>query len=380
MFEVMDPKAVDLKLNGTTFTKEILKFGKFRHPNPKLTNDPKYNWEFTAADAEKLINNFKSKAVESVKLIDSHSEESGKRLGAIVDLKKTDSGVEAVIDVEDANVIAEIQTRTADGKPLAHGVSSGLDYGFPNSDATKPNWDGPVLRHVALVSIPWIQEMKDWEKVEDKIAASGGKFNFGHEDYSGTPLVPADEPKKPEGNLDLAATLASTLEVLNDISHKIDAKNSTEEKTEKDEKTAMSKEEIQAQVQEALAPILASFVPLTTQLKDANAAIEEDKKRREEENAQAAVTKLLSAGKILPKDKDTYHQMYLANPEMFEQIANTLPVQVTFDESTQNSDPFVGNPYSKNLATEEVETEVGRYLKLMTPMVAGRSDNLSRGE
>lgn len=382
MFEVMDPNAVDLKLNGTRFKKEIVKFGTFRHPNPKFTKDPKYNWTFGPEEAQKLIENYKAGAVESVKLIDAHDEEKAKRLGAVVDLVKTDTGVEAVIEVEDQNALQEIQARTSDGKPLAHGVSSGLDFGFPNSDANKPGtWEGPVLRHVALVSIPWIQGMKDWEKVEEQIAASTTKMNFGHENYSGTPMVLADESKKDDSKtVDLASQLSDVLSVLNSMAHKLDEK--PEEKTKKDDDTnegdKMTSEQIAAEVQKALGPILNSIAPLTEKLQTANTAIEEDQKRRLNDAADEAVKKLLSAGKILPKDKDTYKQIYLSSgKEMFDQIANTLPVQVSFDETDVTDDPFESNPYKKELSNEELTTEVERYIKLMTPSVAGRADNIS---
>jgi len=380
----MNPESTDLKLNGTQFVKEILKFGRFRHPNPKFTKNSKYNWEFTPAVADQLISNFKAGAVESVKLIDAHDEDGGKRLGAIVDLIRTEHGVDAVIDVEDQSTIGEIKTRTADGKPLAHGVSSGLDYGFPNYDADKPDtWSGPVLRHVALVSIPWIQGMKDWRSVEEGIAASHSKFNFGHEEYSGIPIVLGE--KEESEDMDVAAQLSEILEKLNSVSHKLDEESKDTKKEEKDDTekepvVGLTQEQIQEQINNALAPVLAGITDAATKLAEANEAIASDQTRRNEENADAAVSKLLSTGKVLPKDKDTYRALYLANPDTFAAVTETLPVQVPFDESDMKDDPFDSNPYKASLSAADVTAEVDRLIALATPMAAGRSDSISRGD
>lgn len=412
-----DPK---VKLNGTKFSKEIIKFGKFRHPNP-LFRDKDGEWDFTTEEAKKLVKNFDDGVVEQVKFVDIHDEERAEPLGVITELSITDTGVTAVIDVEDEASVKKIQTIAGDGKSIAHGVSSGLDFNFPIFDATDKNEvaDGPVLRHVAVANIPWIQGMKEWSKVEESFS-DPEIMTFGHKSYTGQPFIHESEDDKEDGNMktnvqtkkaleilasnsgksleDVAKSLGIELEEEDDhvdpvlknilsglqkISERLDNKTDDDDKNkgDDDDKTKTKAKGDDAlkgevdEVRELVGAVNSSVKELVTTMSEARTEIDATKKTQMENAAEEAVKILLKEGKVLPKDADTYKTLFQSDKDLFETVTGSLPVQVEFESSEIPPDPFQSNPYGKKLSLKESDEETKRYLSMAQPTEAGKQDS-----
>ena len=425
----------EITLNGTVFRKEIMKFGKYRHPNPVFGLDPDYDWEFDKKDAGLLVKNFKAGHVESVKLLHIHDEEEARKVGVVTELRVTKTGVDAIIDVEDEKVIEGILTLGGDGKPLEHGVSSGIDSRFPNADATTRDKyvKGPVLRHVALATIPWVQGMRDWEMVEEALALNANVLPFGHEDYTGEPLIHEDEFEEEDDNMKtkpvtkaqkaalkiLAANsdktedelakllgleekeeeddspLGQMTKILTTLSatlgNKSDDDDDDDEDDEDDKKNKGDKDDgkLAASVVKAAERIVAgqnketkatlttltdSVALLATQLKASNRDVEDTKTQQSEEAAKTAVTLLVNGGKVLPADREHYETLHLHDTKLFDSLTKKLEVLVDFDGDDHQEDPFEGNPMG-GMTPETVTSETDRYMNMVTPQVAGKQDS-----
>ncbi len=167
------------KLSTTRYRKEIMSFGTYQDPNPWNWGEEDELWEVNEEYCQAVIDNFKAGAVESVKVIITHDEGDVQIVGTIVNLELTSTGLDAIIDIEDEELRSQIDTVMGDGKPLASGVSVGISEMFPRSRVESGQglfWDGPVLRHLAIVTIPWIQGMRQWEKI-DRAAGNSEKIN-----------------------------------------------------------------------------------------------------------------------------------------------------------------------------------------------------------
>lgn len=167
------------KLSSNRYRKEIMTFGTYQDPNPWNWGEEDELWEVNQEYCQKVIDNFEAGAVESVKVIITHDESEVKVVGSIISLELTSTGLDAIIEIEDEDIRSQIDTVMGDGKPLASGVSVGLSEMFPRAKVEPGQdlfWDGPVLRHLAIVTIPWIQGMRQWEKI-DRAAGHSEKIN-----------------------------------------------------------------------------------------------------------------------------------------------------------------------------------------------------------
>lgn len=411
MFEVM---TADNGLNpyvlqtGKVYRKEIIKYGTFRHPNPFLTDDPEFNFDFNHSEATQMIANFNAGLVPSVKLLQIHDEELGKIVGVVQSLEATARGIDAIIDVEDDEVILSLEKRDSSGKRIGPDVSVGMDMNFPISEPGQgpARATGVVLRHVALATIPWISGMEDWETVEARLAASGSTYNFGHEGYTGTPLVPeegvrgVDKKTLRRALKILASNAGKTEEEMakvvgidltdEDPSDKLTpalaailaSLVTTKPDDEDDKPKPPTQIDIQAEAQKvvdaALAPVLKGIGDLATVMASATGRVEATEAVLQARAAEEAVGGLIKAGKVLPIEKPQYTALFMSNAEMFETIAATLPVKVVFNEETgSGQDPQSG---TMNLSKEQVDENIERLAGLITATNAGKADKISGGK
>ncbi len=419
MYEILTRHRPGIKLNGTQFRKEIIRFGQYRHPNPLFRDDDDGDWDFTIKDAKLMVENFKAKVVESVKFLDIHNEDLGKKLGAVIELEQTKTGVTAIIEIEDEGTLKDVMTIGGDGKPLAHGVSSGIDMGFANAEAGKDDVvKGPVLRHVALATIPWIQGMSDWEKVEDTEGFSHRAF--GHDEYTGIPLVhEKDGDGEDSGNMNptmkkalevLASNSKKTIEEvaeslgikmdgeteeeenkysdivksLASISSLLENKNDDDDDDDEDDKdddkdsdavkaAKRIVEESSVGIKKAVTQITEDIKVLAKGLGESRSQIDASREAQQKSESESAVKFLIEAGKILPKDAEHYVALHTAQPDLFKSVTDTLPVQVTFDEV--HADPFQGNPMA-GMNNEAITEATERYAKMLEPQEAGKYDRV----
>lgn len=418
-----------IRFNGTRFRKQILRFGEFRHPHPELRDKPEFNFSVDDEFVDKIRANFLQKFPESVKFLSSHSEPEAKLLGSVVDLIKTSEGLDAIIEVEDKSKIKEIQALMGDGKSLASGVSAGLDLDFGVGDSSKKKPDGPVLRHVASVTIPWIDGLEGWKTVEEAHAGA----NFGHDNYTGYPLFNTqeeetvneaaviaffanktgkkeDEVKKmladaginlenPEEDDDDDETVKSIMEFLKDLQNsntpkggkkdkkgrKIKASNKKkdddddDDDSDDDDSTGVSMDEVKKYLSENFGKSLAD---LANSLKTGNEELEKMQKAAKEREAGEAVEALINAGSVLPAEREHYVALYTKDKDLFESITKTLKPRVDFNNGPSYKQP-THEGWRKDMDDDAVEAEIKEALTLMNEIrkpVSGKYDNVIHGD
>lgn len=185
---------IEFEENTTKFKKEILKLGKWFH------------WEadggvlnVTEEVIDGIIKNFKKNVIEHVSVPLMHTSDPSKNTGEVVSLEKTDTGLEATIEIKDEKISEKIR------KGLIRCISASLD---PNYRVKKTNkFAGPTLLHAALVTEPYIKGM--------------GNFVALSEDLVGRPIVQLE---------DVEPNSYSVLKMIKETLTNIEDKTLTEDK------------------------------------------------------------------------------------------------------------------------------------------------------
>lgn len=140
---------------ANTFRKQLLKKGKWFHwagDNGVL--------ELTDEKIDEIIKNFKANVVESVPVPLTHTNDPSKNTGHVVDLIKTEEGLDAVIEIKDLGIVEKIKSG------LITAISASFD---PNYMMKKTKeFTGAVLLHAALVAEPYIKGMGKFVALSDE--------------------------------------------------------------------------------------------------------------------------------------------------------------------------------------------------------------------
>lgn len=397
-YEMIAPADKNIEFDGNVFEKQILRRGRFRHPHPKLRNDKKYDFDVNDKYMDQLIKNFDDGVVETVNYLATH-DESSDRWGTILGLTKKSDGVWARIEVTDEKALKNIRTKDSRGVTLARGVSAGLVDHFEGSQG---NVRGPVLRHVAAATIPWIQGMADWS--EPDVAASNKLFSNETVPmfFEGEPTVDeiegalkllADkqgisvedlktkldlEDKTGDDDETASALVASLEKFLENFSNGND--DDDDDPNKGDTTDSFGKDEIEAMLDSKLAEAVKPLADIAKTMAENVDTVTKEQSNLIDSNrktfAEGKVKELVDAGRILPAEREAYVELYMSNNDLYDKMTKDLPVRVDFDEvgNLDYQTAWQTNGYNKNLSDEEVESEIERYMKNAEPIHAGNSD------
>lgn len=184
-----ETKEVELDDNNR-FRKQILKTGKWFHWDAEggVLN-------ITEEVIDNIIKNFKKTTIEHVYVPLSHTNEPDKNAGEVVKLEKTESGLDAIIEIKDESIAEKIK------KGLIKCISASLDPNYRVKTTNK--FVGPTLLHAALVAEPFIKGMS--------------KFITLSDEHEGRRVVQLDDEEP-----NLYVVLKAMKDVLNDIDTKTD--------------------------------------------------------------------------------------------------------------------------------------------------------------
>ena len=155
-------ESIDFKINAATdvaiFRKQVLKAGEYNFPN---SNTRKINFDDEYFDL--LIKAFNENAVDNVPIIVGTHDESKteKIIGRITGLEKEDSGLYAIMEIVDEEIVGKIETELSDGKGIIDEVSVYLSP--TTTDEGKEYL--LALMHVAVVTHGWYQGMDSFERL-----------------------------------------------------------------------------------------------------------------------------------------------------------------------------------------------------------------------
>jgi Mu-like prophage I protein len=370
-----DSEWVELARNrrtqGRLFEKHILNKGVLIHPATHA--------EINIDDAfvAQLKRNFDNGVCDIVQapLADDqnrHSEAPDRNTGEIIDIRERDGKVYAVLD----------SRKYSDdlGKTLL-GASAMLSTNY--TDTRTGEKVGPTLLHVAITNRPYVTGLEDYKEL---VAASNSSENTEVVVYSSSPDSEDPEnaevatPTEPE-----TEEISAPADYLNDETLQASTPNKETPMT-RDELIAALLEEhgidvtgLQAQAQEAetateLSNQLAEKLAETLELSNADSvdtatiigAIAQVAQEKTElsnrvvglEKAQAkhVVTGLVEAGFLLPTQAESFIELRLTNPDMFEKLIPAEPiVRLTAMVGQEQT------PADKN-ADLDIDAEVARYV------------------
>jgi hypothetical protein len=325
---------------GRLFEKHILTKGPLIHPVTKSVINIDDDF------VNKLKKNFDNKVCDIVQVPlagdqNQHVEAPERNLGEVVDIKERDGKVYAVIDAR----------KNADdfGKTLL-GASAMLHTNYVDTRTGKAV--GPTLLHVAVTNRPYVVGLEDYKEVlaasqiaEDKVVVysslnSGDTTADNSHDkaqLSAPPNVAIQETTmsetltlesaleylKAEHGIDVPALQASVSALETDLSKQATLSN--------DLATSLSAilkdtESVELSVSEGEAVPTEVIVGAIAELANTNKVYHEKVANLERAAAVTEVNGLVSQGRVLPTQVDSFVELKLTNPSMFDSLVPSEPV------------------------------------------------------
>lgn len=345
---------------GRMFRKQILRYDTFVHPN-----DSKMKFTVDEAMADTLIKNFKDGICDIVQIPkvgddNKHTEDVDRNIGRVIDLTKDTDGLYAVMDVrsdEDADKL---------GKTLL-GASAMLAMDYTDSRTGKRV--GPTLLHTAITNRPYITNLDDFEEV---IAASADTsveepvLLLAGKDIEGEQEMPTKEEMiaslKDEYGIDVEAlqteaTSDRTEELVSALSGVLKEAGvvAFSGQTAEGEESAITVTD----VAEAVVELSQEKIELSAQVAD----LVKENKERADAAAVTEVDALVSAGKVLPTQKDVMVKLAREDRETFEAL---IPEQAIVSLSEE------GVTVHDRPGNEEFDAEVERLRSIAQPTTGGK--------
>ena len=201
------------------FRKQILKKGEWYHTNAaggKLTIDDEM--------LDKIVENFNEGLIENVAVPVRHTEDPIKNTGEVIDINKTEDGLEAIVEVKDEKAANKIT------EGLIKGISASIDPNYVRKDTGESV--GPVLRHAALVMEPFIKGLGEFVQLSDE---------------EGREVVQLSESK--EDNI--YEVVKEFTKTVNELKDKIEEMNEGKEDEDKEEEVENEEEVEEEEVEES---------------------------------------------------------------------------------------------------------------------------------
>lgn len=307
------------------FRKQILKLGDYVHPN-----NPENIMSITKETVKKMIENFKAGVIDKVPVPVTHTDSPTANTGYVIGLEEADDGLDAILKIEDDDVAEKIR------KGLIPAISASFSFDYLKKDSGERV--GPTLLHTALVDIPYLKGMRDFEP----IALSDGQKNYMF--------------YKEDTKMDKKMNLEELLKVLKD-EHKIDVValqdevktlKESKEKADKDLETATATlseigkvlgEVVELSDEGMVASVKKVIGEKTNQEKSIltlSDKIEKMEKEITKRDAKDAVASIVREGKLLPTQAEEFEALYLADKTLFEKITGKLSKVVDLGEEGFN--------------------------------------------
>lgn len=153
---------------GSIYHKQVVKFGVWENPDyPWFSDDPKMTLD--KAWAEQIVENFEAGSLGSpVPVPLNHTDDVKANAGEVVGLTIKEDGLYADIEVRDPETADKLD------KGLIFDVSISFVWDLVRQDDGKHY--GPTLLHVALVNTPYLIGMTAFEKVGEALSKFSKSF------------------------------------------------------------------------------------------------------------------------------------------------------------------------------------------------------------
>lgn len=308
---------------GRLFRKQVLHMGSFAHPSlpgKKVTVDE--------ALAKTLVKNFHEGHCDIVQvpIVDAankHVEDPLRNLGEVVDMDYDEKGVYVTLDARKKEYADELGKTLIGASAMMH-----MDY----TDTKTGKKVGPTLLHVAVTNRPYITNLDGFDEI---VAASA-------DDSGEAPIFLTDTTLPEENQMPTKDELLALLK----SEHGIDvealqakADDDTAGDQQKELVSALSAVLAEAGVVSLsgggtddeldISDVAAAVIELSQEKMELAATVarlDEESSALKLSAADAEVSQMVRAGRILPAQKDAMLELKLSNPDMFERLVPDAPL------------------------------------------------------
>lgn len=323
---------------GRLFKKHILNKGPLYHPETGKVIDIDDSFVST------LQSNFKKGICDIVQipLADSqnrHSEDPTRNLGEVVDIKVEGDKIFAMMDIRDPGAAPKM------GKTYL-GTSAFMSLNYKDTRTNQKV--GPTLLHACVTNRPYVTGLDDYTEVVAATAAdSNGEVVLlsQREGDAGMDLEEMIAALKDEHGIDVA-----------DLQRKADAGAAGEGTAQltaalRDAMKAVNPDNVSLSQKEELTP--ADIVGAVVELSQQNVSLTSQVTTLMRNGAATEVDAMVQEGRILPKQRDSFLELKLSRPEMYESLLPEKPVVAL------NNQTGVTPPRDEKI-TENVDEELAR--------------------
>lgn len=331
-----DPELVELsrKPQGRVFRKQILHYGDLNYGGRVVKIDEPF--------VDTLIANFTNNVADIVQVPkagpkNEHTEDPDRNIGEVIAIHKNKKG--AYVDID-------VRTDDADkmGKTLL-GASAMLHMNYTDTRTAKQV--GPTLLHTAITNRPYVTELDGFEEI---IAASAE----GVDDIEMVVLTADTEEQGEEMPLTREEHIAA---LKADHNIDVDALQARAEQgvalsnAVRDKLTEHGLIQLSAGADATQDDLLGAVDTAAEKIVELSNTIDEQRNEALRLSAESAVQELVEAGRVLPKDKESFVELKLSNPELFEKIVPEKPlIELSREDGMEPTDQGPANAVEAEIA------------------------------
>jgi hypothetical protein len=334
-FIVPGPKsdfiALSRSTKGRLFKKHILTKGDLIHPVTKKII--KIDDDFLNA----IQTNFENKACDIVQVPlagpnNEHSEAPDRNIGEVVRLERSGDKLYAVMD---------IRKHAEDVGSTLLGASAMFSQNYEDTRTGKKV--GPTLIHTCVTNRPYVLNLDDYEEI---VAAS----NIGGE--SPVLLTAASTEENPPMELDALLDTLLTEHGINvaELQAKATAGEAATQLSNALTTALKDSDVIKLSNGEQVSG--EDIVSSVVELAETNVALSARLETLERKDAAHAVDELIGQGRVLPAQRETYIDLKLSNPELFDKLVPEKPFV-----KLSNEEGFIPDEPKPN---EDIDAEIAR--------------------
>lgn len=321
---------------GKLYRKHILNMGELRHP----VTGKAVNVDDTFVDT--MIRNFENKVCDIVQVPlagakNEHTEDPARNIGEVIGLEKKDGKVYAFIDARNKDYRDKL------GETLL-GVSAMLHQNYV--DTRTGEHVGPTLLHACVTNRPYVTDLEDYQEVIAASVQDGDEETVVYK----VPVKNQVKEETADNSIDDANTVRAsneveTPEVIQMTKEELIAALKNEHGVDVTAlQEAVVAGEAAAQLSQTLADQLADalkdsdvldlsngvtgddLVGAVVELANTHTALNDRVQGLEKKNAEIVVDSLISEGYVLPAKRDTFVELKLSQPALFDELIPDAPL------------------------------------------------------
>ena len=310
------------KPQGRVFRKQILHYGDLHYGGRTVKVDEPF--------VDTLIANFTNNVADIVQVPkagpkNEHTEDPDRNIGEVIAIHKNEKG--AYVDID-------VRTDDADkmGKTLL-GASAMLHMDYTDTRTDKRV--GPTLLHTAITNRPYVTELDGFEEIIAASAEGADSIQMvvltaaSDEQGDDMPLTREEHiaALKADHNLDVEALITRAEEGVA-LSNAV-----------RDKLTEHGLIELSAGSEASQADLVGAVETAAGRIVELSNTIEAQREESLRLSAETAVQELVDAGRILPKDKESYVELKLSNEALFDKIVPEKPIiELSREDGTEPTD------------------------------------------